>query len=81
MNPAHNKPMNDFTAYSVGICYASICTSLPIHEAEDRMNIAYPTGIASMWALADDKAFRTGAPNPSPCPDHPHTHKHYLLSC
>ena len=75
------RPAYDFHAYSVGICYASACTSLPIEEATARLNDEHPTGISSQWAPSTAPTFRQGSPNPCPCPDHPETHKHYLFNC
>lgn len=73
--------MNVFTPYAVGICSASVCTSLPIDEAVARMNEECPTGIESKWALSNDTHFRGGAENGCPCTDSPETHRHWLLNC
>lgn len=70
----------DFNAYAVGICCASVCTSLSVEEATEKLNSEYPTGIQSKWQFANEP-FSTGAPNPSPCHDYPETHKHYLFMC
>lgn len=70
----------DFECYRLGLCTASICTSLPIEEAVERMNQENPTGINSPWSLSDS-TFQGGEPNPSPCNESPETHKHYLLEC
>jgi len=69
-----------FEAYSVGLCAASICTSLPIEEAVATMNAKYPTGISSKWKLSDSPTFKTGEENGCQCPDHTEN-KHYLLNC
>jgi hypothetical protein len=72
----------DFFAYSVGLCCASVCTSLPIAEATRRLNAECPTGISSKWSLSKDKTFRDGKnKNGCPCEDHPKTHKHFLFVC
>ena len=71
----------EFVAYKVGICNASICTSLPIEEALERLNEQHLTGIASQWVLSEDEHFATGQTNPCPCNENPDTHKHYLCGC
>lgn len=76
--PDNPKP---FDCYSVGICYASVCSSLTPEETEARMNTEQPSGTTHGWKLARDATFKAGAPNPCPCHDHPETHKHYLLEC
>lgn len=70
----------EFEAYSIGIVHASICTSLEVDDAVDRMNLEHPTMISSPWSLSDDKTFSSGEANGCDCPDHP-GNKHYLLSC
>ncbi|KKL64602.1 hypothetical protein LCGC14_2163320 [marine sediment metagenome] len=69
----------DYEAYSVGLCYASVCTSLPLEEATRLLNVEHPTGI-SPWSKADEQ-FGTGDSNPCPCNENPQTHKHYLFVC
>jgi hypothetical protein len=73
--------MREFTPYAVGLCRASVCTSLPKEEVAARMNMVCPTGIDTQWTLAPNSTFGTGEPNPCPCSDSPDTHKHYLLHC
>ena len=68
-------------AISTGLCYATVCTSLPLEEVAAAVNRAAPTGISSPWGLSSDETFADGEPNPCVCPDHPETHKHYLLEC
>lgn len=65
--------------YAEGICYMSVCTSLPLEEAERELNILRPTGISSKWKKHDG-TFSGGEENPCPCPDKP-GHLHYLFSC
>jgi hypothetical protein len=73
---------SDFCAYTVGVAYASVCTSLPIEEATRRLNAEHPTGIDHGWSLSDDATFADGIhPNPCPCHLKPDTHTHYLFSC
>lgn len=72
---------NEFTAYSVGIVSASVCTSLPVEAATARLNQEHPTGISSKWELSKDTTFAGGEPMPCICPDHPETHKHLLFNC
>ena len=71
--------VDSFRAYSVGLCYASVCTSLSLPETTKRLNLEHPTGI-SPWEKADEK-FRTGESNPCQCNENPQTHKHYLFVC
>lgn len=73
--------MSDFTAYAVGLCSASVCTSLPDEAATARLNGEHPTGIASCWQIADEKTFADGSPHPQPCHDNPGTHRHLLFHC
>jgi len=71
----------DFDAYRVGLCNASVCSSLDIEETTRKLNQEYPTGIVSKWKLSEEPTFRTGEPNGCPCDLYPETHKHYLFSC
>ena len=71
--------MTHFEAYSVGLCYASVCTLLDIEEATDLLNVEYPTGVG-LWFFANEP-FKTGEANPCPCKQKPETHKHYLFMC
>lgn len=73
--------MKDFDVYAIGLCAASVCSSLPPEEIVTRINNEYPTGIDSKWAMSDDPTFRGGEPNPCPCDSGPETHKHYLMEC
>lgn len=73
-----NQP--NFVAYSVGICYASVCTELSLKEATARLNCEQPTGLDHGWHIADEP-FGSGESNPCPCNTHPETHKHYLFAC
>lgn len=70
----------DFTAYAVGLCCASVCTSLDVEAATVRLNAAHPTGLDHGWTHAEEP-FRTGESNPCPCHDHPATHRHFLFIC
>lgn len=72
--------VDEFTVYGVGMCHASVCTSLSLPEATKRLNMESPTGLDHGWAKKD-ATFAGGGPNPCECPDHPETHKHYLFSC
>ncbi|HEX6970501.1 MAG TPA: hypothetical protein VF174_17040 [Micromonosporaceae bacterium] len=71
----------EFRAYAVGLCSASVCTSLSDEEATERLNSEHPTGISSRWEVADDPTFSDGRPNPLPCDDYPDTHRHILFHC
>lgn len=72
--------MSEFTIYAIGICSASVCSSLPAEEVKKRMS-AEPTGVSSPWQLAEDDAFADGTPMPCLCNEMPETHKHYLFHC
>lgn len=69
-----------FEAYSVGICYASVCTDLPLNEATNRLNAEHMTGIQSQWKPSEDETWANGSPQPCECEDDP-TRKHYLFDC
>lgn len=69
-----------FTAYSVGIVCASVCTDMEIQEAIDQLNREHSTGISSSWVLSESKAFRGGEPMPCVCERDP-TRTHYLFNC
>jgi hypothetical protein len=69
----------EFAVYSVGLCYASVCTSLTVEEAAQRLNIEHPTGIGP-WQIDPEGVFASGAPNPCKCHDFD-THQHMLFSC
>ncbi len=71
--------MKDFTCYAIGVCCASVCTSLPLEEATARLNAEQPTGIGP-WELSGE-SFATGESNPCPCNVEPETHTHYLFVC
>ena len=71
----------DFEIYTVGVCHASICTSLPIGEAVIRANGEHPAGTTTDWKFSEDSNFASGQSNPCPCERNPETHKHYLLVC
>lgn len=70
----------DFTVYANGLCYMSVCTTLPPEKVEERANVENPTGTSTRWSIASEP-FRDGAPNPHACERLPGTHRHYLLSC
>ena len=71
----------DFCAYAIGICAASVCSSLPIDQVTERLNQEYPTGLDNRWEPSADQRFKGGQPNPCPCNENPSTHKHYLFNC
>jgi hypothetical protein len=72
--------MDDFTIYSTGIFYMSVCSTLERGQVEARANTESPSGTTNGWRVADEP-FRTGAANPCPCDQHPDSHKHWLLAC
>jgi hypothetical protein len=70
----------EFDVYSIGFCFASVCTSLEDEQATNRLNLLYGTGIESQWKIADED-FRDGTPNPHPCENLSETHRHILFEC
>lgn len=70
----------EFTIYSNGICFCSVCSSLSPEETEMRINRENPSGTLGGWLLTEDD-FMDGDPNPVPCNENPETHKHYLFAC
>lgn len=67
-----------FEAYSVGVCYASVCTSIDDDAATARLNLLRPTGVGP-WHIAAEP-FAGGEPNPFPCPDREGS-RHVLFVC
>jgi hypothetical protein len=69
--------------YRAGLVYLSACApaDMPPGEIETAVNTQHPTGIASGWAMSDDKTFSGGEPNPAPCDKDPQGRRHHLLSC
>ena len=67
----------DFVVYNEGLCYASVCSSLPVEEVQARMQ-RRPSGTTRGWRLSEE-AFAGGQPNPCPCDQRPDTHKHYVF--
>lgn len=71
----------EFTAYAVGICNASVCTSLSDEATTALLNIEHPTGVGP-WTISGDSHFADGEhANPHPCENHPDTHRHVLFHC
>ena len=71
----------EYAPYAVGLCKASVCSTLTLKETGRRLNSDYPTGIASNWIPASSPTSSDWKPNPRPCDHHPETHKHYLFEC
>ena len=70
-----------FVIYTEGLCFASVCSSLPQNEVEAKMR-RVPSGTNSGWKFAHDHpTFSSGESNPCPCNEHPLTHKHFLFAC
>lgn len=67
-----------FEAYSVGLCYASVCTNVDDDAATYQLNWQHPTGVTP-WQIADEP-FASGEPNPTPCTDRPDC-RHILFVC
>ena len=74
---------HEFYVLAWGLVAMSICTSLPMEEAERRANFEVPTGISSRWSKSADDYFSNGAeyPNGMACPEYPESHRHWLLNC
>ena len=70
----------DFEAYSIRLSAASVCTSLTIKEAAERLNTDHPTGIKRSWVKSVEPAFRDGKLNGCQCPNHK-TNRHWLFTC
>jgi len=68
----------EFKAYSTGLCFASVCTSLTNEEATRKLNEEHPTGVHP-WTIHDGD-FANGVKNPSPCGKNPNN-RHILFSC
>lgn len=66
---------------AIGLCQASVCTSLDREATAAWLNGQHPTGIASAWKPSADNWFSGGQPNPCPCDRHSATHQHMLFNC
>ncbi len=75
---AEAKP-DEFVVYRQGLCFASVCSSLPEHEAIARME-GIPSGTSHGWSLADEPV-NGHTSNIIPCDTKPQSHKHFLFSC
>lgn len=71
--------MPQFTAYGVGLCYASVCTRLTDEQAAERLNEEHPTGVTP-WKVSSDEKFSGGESNPCRCPDDDRN-RHILFDC
>jgi hypothetical protein len=81
-SPVPEETPGAFTAYAVGVCNASVCTSLSDEEATFQLNLQHWTGIGAPWQISDDTHFADGThTNPCPCEDQPDTHRHILFNC
>lgn len=70
-------PPRDFHAYSVGFCYASVCSSVSLEETLQRLDAEHPTD-GGGWKPAEEQ-FRPNRDYACACEDAPATHKHYLF--
>jgi hypothetical protein len=70
----------EFEIYSQGVVHASVCTSLPLDVATERLNQEYPAGGTLKWAPSEDPTFAGGQPNPCSCTVH-EGNQHYLFNC
>jgi len=66
------------TPYSVGLCYASVCTDDDDATMLASINLSHPTGVGE-WQIADEP-FASGDPNPCPC-NHDAAKRHVLVVC
>jgi hypothetical protein len=69
-----------FFVYSIGLVFASVCTSLDDETATLRLNLQHPTGISSSWEICEHE-FADHSSNPHPCNQSPDTHRHILFNC
>lgn len=80
MDASVEASTDEFIIYAMGICSASVCSSLPMADVQARMR-SLETGVESRWEWAELENFRLGEPNPCPCNKKPDTHRHYLFHC
>lgn len=73
--------VQDYETLAVGLCYASVCSSLAIQETTQRLNREQMTGLEHGWDISEDEHFASGETNPCVCTQHPATHLHYLFVC
>jgi hypothetical protein len=66
--------------YSVGLCFASVCSDMQPEEITAHVNASHPTGVSSQWQVSPEP-FADGTPNPAPCSHDREGCKHYLLVC
>jgi hypothetical protein len=66
----------DLIMYSQGMCYASVCTTLPREQIADHCP---PSGTSLGWQVSDED-FQDGTKNGSPCPDLAER-RHWLVEC
>lgn len=66
----------EFTAYAMGLCFASVCTTLTDVEATARLNAEHP-GV--VWRVSPAETFKRGDPNGGACEEFPGSHRHLLF--
>lgn len=74
--------MKRVEAYTVGLCYASVCAEgdLTGEEAASIYRHTDPSGTRLGWVLSEDPNFRTGQLNGCVCEEDP-SRRHWLLEC
>lgn len=63
----------------LGLCYATVCTTLDDEEAGWMLNLRWPTGISSPWTVSS-APFKDGTPSPCVCESDP-SRRHVLFEC
>jgi hypothetical protein len=69
--------LTDFNVYSVGFCYAAVCSNMGVDETLRRLDAEYPADWG-VWKPAEEQ-FRPPKGYVCQCDQSPETHKHYLF--
>ena len=74
---AAEPTLEDFNVYSVGFCFAAVCSSLDVEQTLRRLDAEYPSDWG-VWKPAEEQ-FRAPKGYVCHCEQSPQTHKHYLF--